>query len=95
MQEFIHYVNPNLLITIIDQDINFYKLKLKSGKKITIQQSRRSELPEDDLFNFNKEKKRVHLKSNLYLPKTNLLGRSIALSLMEKLISLVHLDQIQ
>ena len=75
MQEFIHYVNPNLLITIIDQDINFYKLKLKSGKKITIQQSRRSELPEDDLFNFNKEKKRVHLKSDFIFAQNKFIGK--------------------
>ena len=58
LQEFLSYVNPKLLITFIDHDLNFYKLRMNSGKKIAIQQSRRSELQEDNFLKIKKKKRR-------------------------------------
>jgi surface carbohydrate biosynthesis protein len=56
LQEFLSYVNPKLLITFIDHDLNFYKLRMNSGKKIAIQQSRRSELQEDNFLKIKKKR---------------------------------------
>ena len=47
------------MITFIDHDLNFYRLKNNSGKKISIQQSRRSELPEDNVLKLDTKKKEL------------------------------------
>lgn len=55
--KFIEYINPKVLITLIDNNKFFFKIKLKNGKKVLIQNSRRGQLV--DLFGDinNSEKK--------------------------------------
>ena len=48
IQRFVDFVEPKILITLIDNNKFFFKLKLKKGKKILIQNSRRGQLV--DLF---------------------------------------------
>lgn len=55
VQKYIDYINPKILITYIDNNPLFYELKLKHGKKIFIQNGRRTAL--DIFFPKNKIKK--------------------------------------
>ena len=52
-QEYVNYVKPKILITMVDNDINFYQIKCESGKKIFIQNGKRTLL---DIFYFLKKK---------------------------------------
>ena len=55
LQTYINYVNPKLLITLNDNNLKFYKLNCKNGKKIFIQQGKRSDVK--DIFSeFKKDK---------------------------------------
>ena len=48
-------MNPKLLITLNDNNLKFYKLNCKNGKKIFIQQGKRSDVK--DIFSeFKKDK---------------------------------------
>ena len=55
LQEYVNYVNPKLLITLNDNNLKFYKLNCKNGKKIFIQQGKRSEIK--DIFSELKKDK--------------------------------------
>ena len=54
LQTYIDYVNPKLLITFNDNNLKFYKLNCRNGKKIFIQQGKRSEIK--DIFSEIKKK---------------------------------------
>ena len=56
IKKYIHSVNPKILITIIDNNVFFYQIKLNNGKKFLIQGGRRTALPSDIFFNENKKK---------------------------------------
>ena len=48
LKKYIEYVNPKILITLIDNNKFFYEIKLSRGKKIFIQGSRRGQVA--DIF---------------------------------------------
>lgn len=51
-QEYVNYVRPKILITMVDNDINFYQIKCPNGKKIFIQNGKRTLF---DIFYFLKK----------------------------------------
>ena len=53
-QEYINYVKPKVLITMIDNDKKFYQMKCNYGKKIFIQNGKRTLF---DIFYHLKKKK--------------------------------------
>ena len=53
-QEYVDYVKPKVLITMIDNDINFYQIKCNYGKKVFIQNGKRTLF---DIFYFLKKRK--------------------------------------
>ena len=58
LKEYIDYVDPKILITLIDNNKFFYELILNNGKKIFIQNSRRGQI--SDIFNnLNFRKKKI------------------------------------
>jgi surface carbohydrate biosynthesis protein len=59
LKEYIEFVNPKILITLIDNNQFFYELTLKEGKKISIQNSRRGQISDifDNLKLLNVKKK--------------------------------------
>lgn len=56
LKTYIEYVRPKILITTIDNNIFFYQIDLKFLKKISIQNARRTGIPEDIFFNIKKKK---------------------------------------
>lgn len=48
LQQYVDYVKPKIIITMIDNDRNFYRLKFPNAKKIFIQNGRRTKL---ELYN--------------------------------------------
>ena len=52
-QEYVNYVRPKILITMTDNDVNFYQIKCNNGKKIFIQNGKRTLF---DVFLFFKKK---------------------------------------
>ena len=55
LDEYIKFVEPKVLITLIDNNLNFYKYKNKKIKKIAIQNARRTSL-DSDIFSNLKDK---------------------------------------
>jgi len=54
LKEYIKAVDPKAIITWIDNNINFYELKFKDIKKISVQNGRRTNLPTDMFYNIKK-----------------------------------------
>ena len=58
-QKYVDYINPKILITYIDNNPLFYELRLKHGKKIFIQNGRRTAM--DIFFSKNKINNKHHV----------------------------------
>ena len=56
LDEYIKFVNPKVLITWIDNNLNFYEYKDQRIKKIAIQNARRTALSNDLFFGVNKKR---------------------------------------
>ena len=57
-QKYVDYINPKILITYIDNSPLFYELRLKHGKKIFIQNGRRTAM---DIFFLKNKINKKHL----------------------------------
>ena len=57
-QEYVNYVRPKILITMTDNDVNFYQIKCNNGKKIFIQNGKRTLF---DVFYFLKKNLNYHV----------------------------------
>lgn len=74
IKKFIEYINPKVLITLIDNDKFFFKIKLKNGKKILIQNSRRGQFV--DLFgNINNSEKKEGYKVDYMFVQNRHIGK--------------------
>ena len=56
LDEYIKFVNPKVLITWIDNNLNFYEYKNDAIKKIAIQNARRTCVDNDIFFELEKKK---------------------------------------
>ena len=72
--KFVEYINPKVLITLIDNNKFFLKIKLKNGKKVLIQNSRRGQLV--DLFgNINDTEKKEGYKVDYMFVQNKHIGK--------------------
>jgi len=55
LKEYIKSIDPKAIITFIDNNINFYELKFKDIKKISVQNGKRTNLPTDMFYNIKKK----------------------------------------
>ena len=74
IKKFIEYINPKVLITLIDNNKFFFKIKLKNGKKILIQNARRGQFV--DLFgNINNSEKKEGYKVDYMFVQNRHIGK--------------------
>ena len=72
--KFIEYINPKILITLIDNNKFFFKIELKNGKKILIQNKRRGQVV--DLFgNLNNSEKKEGYKIDYMFVQNRHIGK--------------------
>jgi surface carbohydrate biosynthesis protein len=87
-ETYIKYVAPNFIITFIDNNINFFKLKLPDNIiKISVQSAWRSSF-DDNIINFGKNYYKKKLKTNFYLTYNKNIGKIYSKFLDGKNISI-------
>lgn len=71
-QEYINYVEPKFLITILDNSSQFYKFKCDSGKKVVIQNGKRTLL--DIFYEFKNNKNSIEYYSDVLFLHNSCVG---------------------